>query len=279
MPISDAQWIVAAGVAGLLIGSFLNVVVHRLPRMLERHWQQDAADLRGEAVPVVPRYDLVLPRSHCPACGQGLRLRDLVPVASWLALRGRCAACRAPISARYPLVELATAALFALCVVRFGPGTAAIGAMLLAAALLAAALIDLDTQLLPDAITLPLVWAGLAINLTGVWVPIEQAVTGAMAGYLSLWTIHHAFRLATGREGMGYGDFKLLAAVGAWLGWQPLPAVLLMACASGASFAMLGGLARLRDPRAPIAFGPWLAASGLIALFTQPVLSEWLLGG
>ena len=279
MPATDAQWVMAAGVAGLLIGSFLNVVIHRLPRMLERQWQRDAADLRGEAMPVAARYDLVQPRSHCPACGQGLRLRDLIPVASWLALRGRCAACGASISARYPLVELATAALFALCVVRFDPGAAAMGAMLLAAALLAAALIDLDTHLLPDAITLPLVWAGLAINLTGMWVPIEQAVIGAMAGYLSLWTIHHAFRLATGREGMGYGDFKLLAAIGAWLGWQPLPAVLLMACATGASFAIVGGLARLREPQAPIAFGPWLAAAGLVALFAHPALSDWLLGG
>jgi leader peptidase (prepilin peptidase)/N-methyltransferase len=280
MPAIDAQWAaVAAGVAGLLIGSFLNVVIYRLPRMLERQWQHDAADLRGETIATTARFDLIQPRSHCPACGQVLRLRDLIPVASWLALRGRCAACRAPIGTRYPLVELATAALFALCVVRFGPTVAAASAMLLVAALIAAALIDADTQLLPDAITLPLVWAGLAVNLTGVWVPIEQAVVGAMAGYLSLWSIHHGFRMATGREGMGYGDFKLLAAIGAWLGWQPLPAVLLLACAAGASFAIIGGLARLREPLAPIAFGPWLACAGLIALFAYPALTAWLLGG
>ena len=276
---TDAQWAMgAAGAAGLLIGSFLNVVIYRLPRMLERQWQQDAADLRGEAIAATARFDLIQPRSHCPACAKTLRLRDLIPVASWLALRGRCAACSAPISIRYPLVELVTAALFAFCVARFGPSVAAASAMLLVAALLAAALIDVDTQLLPDAITLPLVWAGLAINLTGVWVPIEQAVLGAMAGYLCLWSIHHGFRMATGREGMGYGDFKLLAAIGAWLGWQPLPAVLLLACAAGASFAIMGGLTRLREPQAPIAFGPWLAAAGLIALFAYPALTDWLVG-
>ena len=280
MQVVDLQWaVVAAGAAGLLIGSFLNVVVYRLPRMLERQWQHDAAELRGEAIATTVRFDLIQPRSHCPACERILRLRDLIPVASWVALRGRCAVCRVPISARYPLVELATATLFALCVVRFGPTVAAASAMLLAAALIAAALIDIDTQLLPDAITLPLVWVGLAINLTGMWVPIEQAVVGAMAGYLSLWSIHHGFRMATGREGMGYGDFKLLAAIGAWLGWQPLPAVLVIACAAGASFAMIGALARLREPQAPIAFGPWLAAAGLITLFSHPALSDWLAGG
>jgi len=267
-----------AAMAGLLIGSFLNVVIHRLPKMLERQWQNDAAAVRGEPLALPDRYDLILPRSHCPACGQTLRLRDLVPVASWLALRGRCAACQAPISARYPMVELATAALFALCIIRFGAAPAALAAMLLAAVLLAAALIDLDTQLLPDALTLPLVWAGLAVNLGGLFVPIEHAVLGAMAGYASLWSIHHAFRLVTGREGMGYGDFKLLAAIGAWLGWQPLAAVVLMACVAGAGFAIAGGVAGLRDARAPIAFGPWLAAAGAIALFTQPALALWLLG-
>ena len=268
--------VVTAAVAGLLIGSFLNVVIHRLPRMLERQWHDDAAAVRGEPVSHADRYDLIAPRSHCPACGQSLRLRHLIPVASWIALAARCAACRAPISIRYPLIELATAALFALCVVRFQISAAAPAAMLLVAVLLVAAVIDFDTRLLPDALTLPLLWAGLLVNLGHVFVPLDEAVVGAIAGYLSLWSIHHAFRLATGREGMGYGDFKLLAAIGAWLGWQPLAAVVVLACASGAGFAILGGLAGLRDLRAPIAFGPWLAAAGLIALFSQPMLAHWL---
>jgi leader peptidase (prepilin peptidase)/N-methyltransferase len=276
--LSTGWAVTAAAVAGLVIGSFLNVVIHRLPKMLERQWQNDAAAVRGDPPAHDGRYDLMMPRSHCPACGQTLRLRDLIPVASWLALGARCAACRAPIGLRYPLIEITTAVLFALCVMRFDPAPAALAAMLLASVLLAAAVIDYDTQLLPDALTLPLLWAGLLVNLHALFIPIDQAVLGAVAGYVSLWSVHHAFRLATGREGMGYGDFKLLAAIGAWLGWQPLAPVVLLACASGAAFAILGGLAGLRDMRAPIAFGPWLAAAGMIALFTQPALVQGLLG-
>lgn len=275
----DTGWVlIAAALGGLIVGSFLNAVIHRLPRILERQWQDDAAAIRGEPLSQGDRYNLVMPRSHCPACGQTLRIRDLVPVASWLALKGRCAACEAPISARYPIVELATAGLFMLCVMRFGATPTALAAMALVATLVAAAVIDFDTQLLPDALTLPLVWVGLLANLGGLFVPLEHAVLGAVAGYLSLWSIHHAFRLVTGREGMGYGDFKLLAAIGAWLGWQPLAGVVLMACAAGVLFAVGGALARRRDARAPIAFGPWLAAAGLIALFTGPALGHWLAG-
>ncbi len=275
----DAGWdLMAAALGGLIIGSFLNVVIHRLPRILERQWQDDAAAIRGEPLSQGDRYNLLMPRSHCPACSRALRIRDLIPVASWLALRGRCAACEAPISARYPIVELTTAGLFMLCVMRFGTTPTALAAMVLVATLVAAAVIDFDTQLLPDALTLPLVWVGLLANLGGLFVPLEDAVLGAVAGYLSLWTIHHAFRLVTGREGMGYGDFKLLAAIGAWLGWQPLAVVVLMACAAGVVFAVGGALARRRDARAPIAFGPWLAAAGLIALFTGPAMGHWLAG-
>lgn len=278
-PALDTGWmLVAAALGGLIIGSFLNVVIHRLPKILEWQWQDDAAAIRGEPPRQGDRYNLLMPRSHCPACGQTLRIRDLVPVASWLALRGHCAACEAPISARYPIVELSTAGLFMLCVVQFGATPSALAAMVLAATLVAAAVIDFDTHLLPDALTLPLVWVGLLVNLGGLFVPLEHAVLGAAAGYLSLWTIHHAFRLVTGREGMGYGDFKLLAAIGAWLGWQPLPMVVLMACAAGVVFAIGGALARRRDARAPIAFGPWLAAAGLIALFAGPALGHWLAG-
>ena len=267
-----------AALAGLVIGSFLNVVIHRLPRMLEQQWQDDAAFARGETPDERQRYDLVSPRSHCPSCSATLRLRDLIPVGSWIALRGRCAACNSPISARYPLVELASAALFALCVARFGTGPQAAAAMLLVAVLLAAALIDFDTRLLPDALTLPLVWAGLIANLGGLFAPLPDAVIGACAGYLSLWTVHHAFRTLTGREGMGYGDFKLLAAIGAWLGWQSLAAVVLIACAGGIGFVTLAALTRQRDARQPIAFGPWLALAGLLALFAQPAIERWLIG-
>ena len=275
--LTHAQWVLAiAAIAGLAIGSFLNVVIHRLPRMLERQWQDDAAALRGEPLENAARYDLMRPRSHCPACSRTLRLRDLVPVASWLALRGRCASCSARISARYPAVELITALLFMLCIARFGTGFTAAAAMLLVAVLLAAALIDLDTQLLPDALTLPLVWAGLLVNLGGWFAPLDDAVIGAVAGYLSLWTIHHAFRALAGREGMGYGDFKLLAAIGAWLGWQVLPAIVLIASAAGAGFAIAAAAIGRRDARQAIAFGPWLAGAGTLALFAGPSLAGWL---
>ena len=275
----EPGWAVAfAALAGLAIGSFLNVVIHRLPRMLENQWQDDATFARGETPAPRERYDLIRPRSHCPSCGSTLRLRDLVPVASWLALGGRCSSCANLIGGRYPIIELTTAALFALCVLRFGAGSQAAGAMILVAALLAAAAIDFDTQLLPDAITLPLAWGGLIANLSGLFAALPDAVLGAVAGYLSLWSIHHVFRGLTGREGMGYGDFKLLAAIGAWLGWQALPAIVLIACAGGIGFVVIAGFIRQRDASQPIAFGPWLAIAGLVALFAQPVLDRWIHG-
>jgi leader peptidase (prepilin peptidase)/N-methyltransferase len=262
----------AAAILGLMAGSTLNVVVHRLPRMLESQWQRDAALLRDEPAPEPGRFNLFVPGSHCPVCHHRLRALELVPLVSWLALKARCSACKAPISLRYPLVEAACAGLFMLCVARFGTGPAAGAAMIFCAIVLAAAVIDLETQLLPDALTLPLVWAGLLAALAGLApVSLPQAVAGAAAGYLSLWLIHHAFRLAAGREGMGYGDFKLFAALGAWLGWAELPMVLLLAAASAAVVTVAAGLARRRDVRQPIAFGPWLAGAGLIALFAGPL--------
>lgn len=262
--------VVLAGLIGLIAGSTLNVVIHRLPRMLEQQWRDDAALFRGEPVSETRRWNLFVPRSHCPACEHRLGVAELIPLASWVWLRGRCAACASPIALRYPLVEAASAALFALCVWRFGATATAAAAMFFCAMLIAAAVIDLETHLLPDALTLPLVWSGLLVALVGGLVPLPDAVLGAATGYLSLWAIHHGFRLVTGREGMGYGDFKLFAALGAWLGWAVLPVVLLIAAASAALTTVCAAAIGRRDARAPLAFGPWLAAAGLLALFSGP---------
>ena len=259
--------IVAAALLGLVIGSLLNVVIHRLPRMLERQWQADAAAFGAPVEVAHEPYNLAIPRSHCPACGHRLRISELIPLVSWFALRGRCSACAAPISLRYPLVEAGCAALFALCGWRFGLTGSGLACMLCCALLLGCAVIDLETQLLPDALTLSLLWAGLLVALALGPVALTDAVAGAAAGYASLWLIHHGFRLITHREGMGYGDFKLLAALGAWLGWQLLPAVVLIASAAGAIFTLSAAALGRRDARQPIAFGPWLAAAGVLALF------------
>jgi len=258
-----------ASVLGLLIGSFLNVVIHRLPIMMERDWQQQCAELRGETVAAdtqVPRYDLVSPRSRCPSCGHAITALENVPVISWLLLRGRCAGCSKPIAWRYPAVELLTAIMSAAVILRFGAGVAGAGALLLTWALIAASFIDIDKQLLPDGITLPLLWLGLAFNLDGTFVPIGDAVLGAMAGYGVLWLVFHAFRLLTAKEGMGYGDFKLLAALGAWLGWQMLPVVILLSSLVGALVGVSLMLFRGHQRGVPIPFGPYLAAAGWITL-------------
>ncbi|MBL8383710.1 MAG: prepilin peptidase [Burkholderiales bacterium] len=265
-------------VLGLAVGSFLNVVIHRLPRMLERAWFTDIASLFGErgwqspaalsaAMGAGSGYNLVAPRSACPACGHRIRPIENIPVLSYLWLRGRCSACRAPISVRYPVVEMAAAVLSAAVAVRFGFSLAAAAAVVLLWALLALSLIDFDTQLLPDSITLPLVWAGLAFNLFGALTDLRSAVLGAMAGYLVLWSVYWLFKLATGREGMGFGDFKLLSALGAFLGWQLLPVIVLLSSLVG---AVVGGalilLAR-RGREVPMPFGPYLACAGAVALF------------
>ncbi len=251
--------------AGLVAGSFLNVVIHRLPLMLEREWRAQCAELAGQAPAPEPPLDLVRPRSRCPACGTPIKAVHNVPILSWLWLRGRCAACSARIPARYPLVEGVAGVLAAVVVWRLGFGwPAALGA-LLAWALLALACIDFDTQLLPDSITLPLLWAGLLANTFGTFVPLPAAVLGAAAGYLLLWGVYHAFRLLTGKEGMGYGDFKLLAALGAWMGWQALPLIIILSSLVGAvvGVALIAGAGR--DRSVPIPFGPYLAAAGWIA--------------
>jgi leader peptidase (prepilin peptidase)/N-methyltransferase len=282
---------ILALVVGLAVGSFLNVVVYRLPRMMEREWRAQCAELAATdaaaaaggvtvagggvaAAPPEEPFSLVRPRSRCPACGHPIAAWENIPVVSWLALRGRCSACRAPISPRYPVVEVLGGVAGAWCAHHFGPGLAAIGAMVFVWAILAAGLIDFDTQYLPDAITLPLLWLGLLLNLDSAFIDLKSAVIGAAAGYLSLWLIYWIFKLATGKEGMGYGDFKLLGAIGAWLGWSALPMVILLSSAVGAVVGIgLMVLAR-RGREVPIPFGPYLGAAGIIALFWGVPLSN-----
>jgi leader peptidase (prepilin peptidase)/N-methyltransferase len=261
-----------ASVFGLLVGSFLNVVIHRVPKMMEADWAAQAAELRGEAAVERPRYNLVVPRSACPHCGTQITALQNVPVISWLLLRGRCGHCAAPIPARYPFVELLTGVLAGCAIAVHGPSAAGLGAMLLTFFLVALAFIDLDTQLLPDDLTLPLLWLGLLFNLGGTFVSIGDAVLGAMVGYGILWTIFWAFKLATGKEGMGYGDFKLLAALGAWFGWTAIPAIILLASAVGATVGIAMILFARHKREVPIPFGPYLAGAGLLALyFARPL--------
>ena len=263
----------AAAVIALCVGSVLNVVIHRLPRMMERGWADQCAELAGREPTPGPRYDLVVPRSACPACGHAIGALENVPVLSWLALRGRCRACGAPISPRYPVVELAAGALAVAAVWQFGPGAKGLAACALLWALLALAFIDADTQLLPDDITLPLLWAGLAANLFGLFVPLASAVVGAMAGYLALWAVYWLFKLVRGKEGMGYGDFKLLAALGAWLGWPMLPQIVLVSSVLGAAGGILMIVLKGRDKAVPLPYGPWLAGAGAVALFFGPAIN------
>ena len=239
LPESPAALAAAAGLLGLCVGSFLNVVIHRLPKMMEREWLAQCAELRGEAIATadVP-LSLARPRSRCPECGHPISALENIPLFSYLMLRGKCSGCGTRIPLRYPVVEAITGLISAYAAWHFGPSLQAVGALLLVWALVALAAIDFDTQLLPDSITLPLLWAGLAFNLAGTYVPLETAVVGAMAGYLSLWSVYWVFKLATGKEGMGYGDFKLLAALGAWLGWQMLPAIILLSSVVGAAVGL-----------------------------------------
>jgi leader peptidase (prepilin peptidase)/N-methyltransferase len=266
-------------VLGLLVGSFLNVVIYRLPRMLEADWRGQCQELL--ALPEPPageRFNLVVPRSRCPHCSHLIGALENIPVISYLLQRGRCRHCAVPISRRYPAVELLTAVLSAVVAWHFGFGWPAAAALLFTWALLPLTFIDIDHQLLPDAITLPFLWLGLALSLGGVLVGSEAALIGAIAGYLSLWTVFQLFRLITGKEGMGYGDFKLLAMIGAWLGWQQIPAVILLSSMVGAVVGIGMILFLGRDRRIPIPFGPYLAAAGWIALLWGEDLTRWYLG-
>ena len=266
------------GLIGLAVGSFLNVVIHRLPIMMDHDWAAQCAELRGEEIAPGDTLTLAKPRSRCPSCGHVITAMENIPLLSWLMLRGRCSACGTPIGVRYPLVELLAGLLSAACAVAFGPTLQLVGALIFVWALIALTFIDLDTQLLPDSITLPLVWAGLAVNLLGGFTDLESAVIGAIAGYLVLWTVFWAFKLATGKEGMGYGDFKLLAAIGAFLGWQVLPVVILLSSLVGAVVGIAMIALRSHGREVPIPFGPYLAAAGLIALFFGQAVNTAYLG-
>ncbi|MBY0271116.1 MAG: A24 family peptidase [Burkholderiales bacterium] len=263
-----------AALLGVCVGSFLNVVIYRLPKMMERQWQAECAELSGQAPPAAAPYNLVVPRSACPACKRPIAAFENIPLLSWLVLRGRCAGCGAPISPRYPAVEALTAALSAYVAWHFGFGMAAAGALLFTWAMIALTFIDLDTFYLPDSITLPLLWLGLLFNISGTYAPLPGAVIGAAAGYLSLWGVYWIFKWATGKEGMGYGDFKLLAAIGAWLGWQMLPLTILLSSLVGAAIGISLIVFAGRGRSVPIPFGPYLAIAGMIALLHGPALTR-----
>ena len=274
---SPTAVIALAATLGLFVGSFLNVVIHRLPRMMEREWQAQAAELRGEGLPSGERYNLAMPRSHCPHCGHQIGAFENIPLVTFLLLRGRCRHCGAAIGLRYPIVELLSGLACASAAVRFGPSLQLLGAMLFVWVMIALAFIDFDTQLLPDTLTLPLLWAGLLFNLGGTYTDLHSAVIGAVCGYLALWSVFWAFKLLTGKEGMGYGDFKLLAAIGAWLGWQILPLTIILSSAVGAVVG-IALIAFARHGRnVPIPFGPYLAAAGLLALFFGDSLTTYYL--
>lgn len=263
-----------AALLGLCVGSFLNVVIHRLPKMMEREWRAECAELTGQEIPAAERYNLVVPRSACPSCKRPITALENIPLLSWLMLRGKCAGCSTRISPRYPAVEALTAALSAYVAWHFGFGLAAAGALLFTWAMVALTFIDLDTFYLPDSITLPLLWLGLLLNISGTYTPLPGAVIGAATGYLSLWSVYWIFKWATGKEGMGYGDFKLLAAIGAWLGWQMLPLTILLSSLVGAVIGISMIVFAGRGRSVPIPFGPYLAIAGMIALLHGPALTR-----
>jgi leader peptidase (prepilin peptidase)/N-methyltransferase len=255
-----------AALFGLIAGSFLNVVIHRLPVMMQRESDNYVAQESGKEPPHTERYNIMTPRSCCPHCSHQITAIENIPVISYLALRGKCRACKAPISMRYPLVEVLAGAMAGGLAWHFGTGWAGMGAMLFGFMLLAMTFIDLDTQLLPDDLTYPLLWVGLLLNINGTFVPLKEAVIGAAAGYLALWSVYWLFKLATGKEGMGYGDFKLLAALGAWMGWTVLPTIILLSSVVGAIVGVSLIVFARHQRGTPIPFGPYLAAAGLITL-------------
>jgi len=297
--------VLTAALAGLIIGSFLNVLIVRLPRMLEARWQTDAQAVLEEAqgnirlgsVPAEPTrstgahfdrappagaspteapaaFNLAWPRSHCPACQAPIRAKHLVPVLSWLWLRGHCADCSAPISIRYPIVEMLGAGSAALAIAHFGATTTGLAAAALSFGLIALTMIDLETLLLPDELTIPLLWLGLLVNLEGHFAALDEAVIGAVVGYLALWMVYQGFRLTTGKEGMGYGDFKLLSALGAWFGWSQLPAILLLASGVGAAVGLALIFSGRQGREVPIPFGPYLAGAGIAVLYLGEPLAQ-----
>ncbi|WP_028669443.1 prepilin peptidase [Saccharospirillum impatiens] len=265
-------------VLGLLVGSFLNVVIYRLPVMMQNAWAREAAEMADEAEPELPRFDLIKPDSTCPSCGHLIRAWENIPVVSYLALGGKCSQCKTRISPRYPIVELITGLLSLAVAWHFGGTLHTVALLVFFWALIALTMIDVDHQLLPDSITLPLLWLGLLLNLGGTFVPLEQAVVGAVAGYLSLWSIYWAFKLLTGKEGMGYGDFKLFAAFGAWFGWASLPLIILLSSLVGAVVGIALIAIMGRDRQIPIPFGPYLCGAALVYVFWGGAITNWYLG-
>lgn len=269
--------LVAALWVALCVGSFLNVVIYRLPVMLNRQWQADAREFLEQPAADAPTdepFNLAVPRSRCPACGAQIKAWQNIPVLSWLLLRGRCGNCSTQISARYPAIELLTGLATLVVLNVYGFTWLGLAAALFTWVLIAATFIDFDTQLLPDQLTLPLLWLGIIVNMSngfgaGSIVDLHSALIGAMAGYLFLWGTYWAFKLITGKEGMGYGDFKLLAAIGAWLGWQIIPGAILIAAITGLLYAMVGSLRGRREAGKPIAFGPFLAVAGWVCLVNR----------
>ncbi|MDQ2077729.1 A24 family peptidase [Marinimicrobium sp. ABcell2] len=269
-----ASALIGAAILGLLVGSFLNVVIYRVPKMLEREWHEQCCELleqepkTGSDKP----FNLVVPNSTCPHCGHGIKPWENIPIVSYLFLKGRCSACGASISARYPIIELVTGVLSFFVIYHFGANLTGLSVLVFTWALIALTMIDIDTQLLPDNITLPLLWLGLIVNSFGVFTSLTDALWGAVAGYLSLWSIYWLFKLLTGKEGMGFGDFKLLAALGAWMGWQMLPLIVLMSSFVGAAIGIGMILIRGRDRNIPIPFGPYLAIAGWLSLLWGDML-------
>src|SRR5450830_277338 len=277
-------FIVFSVIFGLMVGSFLNVVIYRLPRMMELEWQRNCAELHGEEIKAeeiqAPQtFNLIVPRSACPKCDHKISALENIPILSFLFLKAKCKGCKNPISIRYPLIELLTGVLIGLVSWKFGCNSMTIAAWVFCFALIALSFIDFDTQLLPDSITLPLLWIGILFNLNTGFTDIHASIIGAVAGYLSLWSVYWLFKLITGKEGMGYGDFKLLAAIGAWFGWQLLPAVILLASIAGSIIGISMIVLAKHGRNVPIPFGPYLALGGIAALFFGPQLARLYLGG
>ena len=263
---------------GLMVGSFLNVAIFRLPKMMEREWHQQCAELRGETLETLPPLSIAKPRSACPHCQHKITALENIPILSYLVLRGRCSQCNTSISPRYPIIEALTGIISGFVAWHFGYGFLALSALIFVWAMIALAFIDLDTQLLPDDITLPLLWAGLLVNLGDGFTDIRSAIIGAVSGFLALWSVYWCFKIATGKEGMGYGDFKLLAVIGAWFGWKMLPLVILLSSLVGAVVG-IGLIVITKHGRdVPIPFGPYLVGGGLIALFWGNQLNHTYLG-
>jgi leader peptidase (prepilin peptidase) / N-methyltransferase len=283
MPLSEvlrnnpAAFVTFSVIFGLMVGSFLNVVIHRLPKMMEREWHANCLELQGKEVPEQTKYTIVTPRSACPSCGHQITALENIPIVSWLMLGGKCKGCKAKISMRYPLVEAITGALIGAVAYQYGYTYAALFAFVFVFALIALTFIDFDTQLLPDDITLPLLWLGLIFNLNNGFTDLKSAVLGAIFGYLILWSVYWLFKLVTGKEGMGYGDFKLLAAIGAWFGWQLLPAVILLSSVVGAVIGIGMIMFRGKTGGTAIPFGPFLALGGIAALFFGKQLASFYL--